>query len=567
MPVGRPGDHLDVARVAEDEVVEEPEAERAEVDHPAGGRLDLVALLGRDPLGQAAGHARAGVDRPAADDLDDAVAAAAGLDDPAAGVAADLLQDAEEVALRDRRVGPDHEVGPREGIEVGRVVGHVEGRVEELPEELRGPWRIDLVDGVGRLGRGHVVGLGADAADAVHEGRHVLDRPADAELLEAAQLRDLEVGALHLAGVVEEDLDLAVALEAGDRVDGDAGHGALPQRAPARAGSGTPRRRGPARGRRAGGLRRDGWQLRLHDRAAAPEERAGEAEAVDLADRVRDPVEDPVDVIGLVRLDDRGEGGHQPGPVVDDAVGRAVAADALGAGGRAQGPAAVAGGRSVAGDPLLEQAQRRVEAGHLLDADELRDLLDVAGPGALVADGGDAGAHDAALRGQRPRPRQPREQGRDRLGDPRRLRRTTGHRVVDRDHLVEGPQEGQEDRDAQLALRGRPRGARHDAIGVDRRRAVAVGSGEDLGDRGEVGEAGDAALVGARAEGHEDLRLAAQEVGQLLVLAAADASREEADVDVAVRHGLDVPVLGVHDGRPEARSPPPPRRRGSSRGG
>ncbi len=149
-----------------------------------------------------------------------------------------FLRTPEEVPLGDRRVRPDDEVRPGEGVEVGRVVGDVEGRVEQLAEQLGGARRVDVVDRVGRLRRGHVVRLRADAADAVHEDRHLLDGPADAELLEAAQLGDLEVRPLDLAGVVEEDLDLAVALEARDRVDGDAGHrGHLPG-APASAGSG-----------------------------------------------------------------------------------------------------------------------------------------------------------------------------------------------------------------------------------------------------------------------------------------------------------------------------------------
>ena len=61
--------------------------------------------------------------------------------------------------------------------------------------------------------------LRADAADARRDARQLLDRAAHAEPLEAAQLRDLEVDVGDLAGVVDEDLDLAVALEAGDGID------------------------------------------------------------------------------------------------------------------------------------------------------------------------------------------------------------------------------------------------------------------------------------------------------------------------------------------------------------
>jgi hypothetical protein len=81
---------------------------------------------------------------------------------------------------------------------------------------------------VDRLGAGHVVARRADAADAGHDARQLLDRPALDEALEAAQLGDLEVAVLDRPVVVEEDLDLAVALEPGDRVDADAaGHRAI----------------------------------------------------------------------------------------------------------------------------------------------------------------------------------------------------------------------------------------------------------------------------------------------------------------------------------------------------
>ena len=50
---------------------------------------------------------------------------------------------------------------------------------------------------------------------------HILGRPAFGELLEAPQFGHLEVGALHLAGAVEEDIDLAVAFQPGDGIDRD----------------------------------------------------------------------------------------------------------------------------------------------------------------------------------------------------------------------------------------------------------------------------------------------------------------------------------------------------------
>ena len=78
-----------------------------------------------------------------------------------------------------------------------------------------------MIDGVRGLGGGHVMRLGAHAADAVGEQRHLFHRPADAEALETAQLGDLEVGVGDVAVFVQEDLDLAVAFKTGDRINRD----------------------------------------------------------------------------------------------------------------------------------------------------------------------------------------------------------------------------------------------------------------------------------------------------------------------------------------------------------
>ena len=62
---------------------------------------------------------------------------------------------------------------------------------------------------------------GADAADAAGDLRHVLRRAAEGEHLEAAQFGHLQVGAFDVALVIEEDVNLAVAFEAGDGIDGE----------------------------------------------------------------------------------------------------------------------------------------------------------------------------------------------------------------------------------------------------------------------------------------------------------------------------------------------------------
>ena len=132
------------------------------------------------------------------------------------------------VALR-----PHDEVRAGEDVEVRRVVGHVERVVEQLAQLAAGGRDLDAEHVVDGLGGRHVVSLRAHAADARRDARQLLDRAADAEALEAAQLGDLEVDVLDLVVVVDEDLDLAVTLETGDGIDGylfhaDLGRGDLP---------------------------------------------------------------------------------------------------------------------------------------------------------------------------------------------------------------------------------------------------------------------------------------------------------------------------------------------------
>ena len=120
------------------------------------------------------------------------------------------------------RFGADDEVGSAQDEEVQGVVFEHEGVIDQLANLAAGRGGLDLVEVVERLGGGHVMRGGADAADAAGDLRHVLRRAAEAEHLEAAQLGHLQVGAFHVALVVEEDVDLAVAFEAGDGVDGEA---------------------------------------------------------------------------------------------------------------------------------------------------------------------------------------------------------------------------------------------------------------------------------------------------------------------------------------------------------
>jgi hypothetical protein len=118
-----------------------------------------------------------------------------------------------------RRIRADDEIGPAEEEEMQRVVFDHEGVVEELADLPASGRRFHLVEGVEGFRRGHVMGHGADAADARGDLRHVLGAPPLGELLEAAQLRDLEVGPVDTTVGIEEDVYLPVPLKPCQRVD------------------------------------------------------------------------------------------------------------------------------------------------------------------------------------------------------------------------------------------------------------------------------------------------------------------------------------------------------------
>ena len=169
----------------------------------------------------AAGHPGHRMHAPPAQHLDHVVVAHAAVDHLLADVHADFVDHAQDVALGRRRIRPHHEVRPAQGVEMRGVVGDVEGHVEHLAQFLDRRGRFDVIEHVQRLGRRHVVRFRADAADAVGDARHFFGGAAHAELLEAAQFRNLEIGVGDIALLVQEDLDLAVPFQAGDGIDGD----------------------------------------------------------------------------------------------------------------------------------------------------------------------------------------------------------------------------------------------------------------------------------------------------------------------------------------------------------
>ena len=60
----------------------------------------------------------------------------------------------------------------------------------------------------------------ADAAQALHHHRHFPVGPALDEFLEAAEFDDVQADLVYLVVFVQQQRDLAVALDAGHRIDG-----------------------------------------------------------------------------------------------------------------------------------------------------------------------------------------------------------------------------------------------------------------------------------------------------------------------------------------------------------
>jgi hypothetical protein len=222
-------DQVQRGGVLQDDVVEDLDRRLRELDHLVADSDELLLLLLRHPLRHPSRKGGDGMDGLAPDDLDDALPARPLLDHLRPQLEAHLLHHAQDVPLGLRGVGTHDEVRAPESVEVRRVVSREEAVVEELPQLEGRRRRRDTVDGVGRLHRRHVVGLGAHAADPRRDPRHLLDRPPLAEHLEPPQLRHLEVAVGEVPVVVHEQVDLPVPFQPGDRVDRDrpGAHGCL----------------------------------------------------------------------------------------------------------------------------------------------------------------------------------------------------------------------------------------------------------------------------------------------------------------------------------------------------
>ena len=141
-----------------------------------------------------------------------------------------LLDHAQHVARGGIGIEAQQQVGRGEMEEAERVRLDELAAVQQLAQQDRGFRNLHRHDRVAGLHRRQQMAHRANAADARGDPRHLVERPAFAELLEAAHLRHVKLRAGDAALVVEIDGDLGVSLDAGHDVDGNLLHDRFSQR-------------------------------------------------------------------------------------------------------------------------------------------------------------------------------------------------------------------------------------------------------------------------------------------------------------------------------------------------
>jgi hypothetical protein len=131
--------------------------------------------------------------------------------------------DADDVAFGDLALETEQQVGRGKVEEMQRVrldnLPIVEEAAQLLGGRCQGP---EAGDDVHRLGRRQEVAHRADAAQALHRDRNFPVGPPTDEDFEAAKLDDMQPDLMNPILLVEEDRHLAVSLDPGDGLDGDA---------------------------------------------------------------------------------------------------------------------------------------------------------------------------------------------------------------------------------------------------------------------------------------------------------------------------------------------------------
>ena len=194
-----------------------------------------VAFGAAQVLVDASRHRADAVHSPAEDRLDDLLAPLAQHDHPPhqRGV---RLDQAEDIALFGRGIHPEQHLGDDQ-VEICRRMRLQHLRVvAETADLLRRPRhpdsrsRADADHVVERFRATQMVTDEADSADPLHQHRRLPERVALDELLEAAELDDMQPGVDDVVVVVEVHGDLAVALDPGDGIDDQLSAHATPPR-------------------------------------------------------------------------------------------------------------------------------------------------------------------------------------------------------------------------------------------------------------------------------------------------------------------------------------------------
>jgi len=191
-------------------------------DHLVGVFQQVLAFLDAQGAIDAAGY-RTGAMYPLAGGQADDLLAVLAQQDALLRDLGIFLRHADDVAPADFGVETEQQVGRGQVEEVQRVRLQDLAVVHQAAHLVRGRGHLGSADDeVERLARGEVVRDRADAAQTLHHHRHFPVRPALDEALEAAELDDMQAHLMHLVVLVEQDGDLAVALDARHGVDGDA---------------------------------------------------------------------------------------------------------------------------------------------------------------------------------------------------------------------------------------------------------------------------------------------------------------------------------------------------------
>ncbi len=125
-------DQINIGFVAKDDLIEQLDGEFSKLDCVASESFNFLPLLLADSPANPSGEAPVGVDRSAADHLDQVMAVSAHFKHLAGNVHADLIDDPQDVPLGYWRIGSHHEIRTAKCVEVRGVVRGVEKAVEHF---------------------------------------------------------------------------------------------------------------------------------------------------------------------------------------------------------------------------------------------------------------------------------------------------------------------------------------------------------------------------------------------------------------------------------------------------